>query len=61
MTGLLGSVDTGMRGLALMMAATSAISVVSTLCVNFEGPSWRNIELRILLAIPIILSHELPM
>ena len=30
MTGSLGSVDTGMRGLALIMAATSAISVVNT-------------------------------
>ena len=41
-----------------MIAATSAISVESASWVSFDVPSCRNIEYKILPAMPIILSHE---
>ncbi len=36
MKGSAGSVDTGINGLLFMMAVTSVIKVVSTLCVSLE-------------------------
>ncbi len=57
MKGSAGSVDTGINGLLFIMAVTSAIKVVSTLCVSLEDVLWRSIESKILRASPIILSH----
>ena len=58
MNGSSGSVDTGTRGLTLMIAT---ISVESASWVSFDVPSFRNIESKIFLAMPINLSHEPPM
>lgn len=54
-----GSVVTGTRGLAFMIAATSAMKVTNTSWVSLSF-SLRNMESRILLASPIILSHDPP-
>ncbi len=59
MSGSLGSVDTGIRGLAFIMAAKSAISVVST-CVSILRAPVAETELKIRLAMPIIFLQEPP-
>ncbi len=54
------SIETGTRGLLLIIAVTSAISVQSTSSERFECPSRISIESRILRARPIIRSHAPP-
>jgi len=60
MQGCSGSADTGKSDCALIIAETSAIRVQRTLWVKWVL-SCRNIESRILLAMPIICSHKPPM
>lgn len=60
MKGCCGSVDTGRRGHAFMIAVTLAIIVESTSWVR-RVLCCRSIESRILLAIPIMRSHDPPM
>lgn len=55
-----GSVVMGTSGRAIMMAITSAINVVRTLCERQMGPDCSNIASRMRRAMPIILSHEPP-
>lgn len=59
-SGSSGSEDLNPSNLALMIADTSAMSVVSTSCVSLCDPC-RNMESRIFLAMPIILSQCPPM
>lgn len=60
MKGWCGSVDTGTSGRALMIPVISAISVDNTSWVR-QLFCCKSIESRILLATPIIRSHEPPM
>ena len=55
-----GSLETGTSGLALMIADTSAIRVVKTLCVRCFCETSANMASNTRLATPIILSHAPP-
>ncbi|KAG8566207.1 hypothetical protein GDO81_013136 [Engystomops pustulosus] len=61
MAGVSGSIDTGTRGLELMMAETSARRVIRVSCVSLEEFTSISIEFKILREIPIILSQAPPM
>lgn len=55
-----GLLETGVKGLALMMAETSAMKVVKHLWMSLVVPTCKEMESRILRAMPIILSQAPP-
>lgn len=59
--GALTSVEMVVRGLELIMADTSAMTVDRTLWDRWDGWIWDNMESRILLETPVIVSHTPPM
>ena len=59
--GAFTSVEMVVRGLALIIVDTSAMTVGRTSWERWDGSIWDNMESRILLETPIILSHTPPM